>query len=408
MSAGLMIKKRYSPRPCPVCLNQDSEKLFRQQFDVLSSGSLFDGFDLVVCNVCGGAYADDVPDQKVFDQYYAQMSKYEYTADGGRPSTSDTDRFAEIVSLVSKHISPEHLLLDVGCATGGLLSEFKAKGFNNVLGVDPSPQCVRLAMELYSVPARALPISGLSEIDKKADVVFLTGVLEHLCDVEASLSEVKGVVTPGGCIYIEVPDASRYDQHFSAPYQLLSMEHVNYFSPTSLSALMARHGFETIFTQRVARWLGPQSIEPTIAGMFRQSGNNLGWLRDEETKPSLERYLLNSEKLEIAIHQRIGNLAKTKVPIAVWGTGTHTLRLLEMSPLKDANIVAFIDSNANYHGKLLAGRPIVSPQNFSDPEAEILISSQVAEENIYQTITADLQWKNRVHRLYSSLENKHV
>jgi hypothetical protein len=206
-------------------------------------------------------------------------------------------------------------------------------------------------------------------------------------------------MTSEGMIYIEVPDASRYDEHFSAPYQLLSMEHVNYFSPTSLAALMARHGFTTLFVTRVLRHLSPQAVEPAVAGLFRREVPPSG-SRDDETGPALRRYLAQSAALEERVHRRIAELVDSRVPLAVWGTGTHTLRLLRTSRLPEANIVAFIDSNANYQGKNLAGRPVISPAEFAGNTAEILISSQVAEETILTTITTNLRLPNRVHRLY--------
>jgi len=356
-----------------------------------------------VCNACGSAYADALPEQDVFDRYYAEMSKYEYSSGAGQPTPSDRARFRQIVDLVKPHARADQLLLDIGCATGGLLAEFKADGFHRVLGVDPSPVCVRLACELHGVPARVLPISELGRLSEKADIGLLTGVLEHLRDVDASLGLIKEAISPNGMLYIEVPDASRYDRCFSAPYNLLSMEHVNYFSPTSLETLMARHGFAAVFIARVERNLSPNAVEPAIAGLFRISAGSVG-SRDEETRPALERYLAQSAALEERVHHQIAGLAASGVPLAVWGAGTHTLRLLKTSDLSQANLTAFIDSNTNYHGKRLLGRPVLSPAAFAGNPADILISTHVAEEAIWAMISGQLYWPNRVHRLYH-LEN---
>ena len=110
---------------------------------------------------------------------------------------------------------------------------------------------------------------------------------------------------------------------------------------------------------------------------------------------------MQSRKLEQQIHNKINAMVNSARPIAVWGTGTHTLRLLETSRLKDARIVAFIDSNVHYQGKTLVGLPIIAPAMFSDAAADVLISSPTAEEEIFQLITHTLRWPNAVHRLYS-------
>jgi FlaA1/EpsC-like NDP-sugar epimerase len=61
--------------------------------------------------------------------------------------------------------------------------------------------------------------------------------------------------------------------------------------------------------------------------------------------------------------------------LAIWGAGTHALRLLKNSCLPEAKMVAFIDANANYQGEKLVHRPILSPSQFSGNTDNILISS---------------------------------
>jgi hypothetical protein len=284
-----------------------------------------------------------------------------------------------------------------------LLAEFKRRGFCNLRGVDPSPACARLTEELYEIPARSLTLATLGQLKEKADLAVLTGVLEHVRDLDASLESVKACLNEHAAIYVEVPDASRYDRTFSAPFQLFSMEHVNYFSPISLNNLLTRLGFSVVFTRRLIRQLSPQAVEPTVGALFRlvsDSTKDCEQVRDDETEPSLRRYIEQSRALEQRIHDRINELVATRKPLAIWGVGTHTLRLLETSALAKANIISFIDSNKHYQGKRLAGRPIVAPSDFRDEKAGILISSQTAEDEIFELITQKMHWPNVVHRLY--------
>ena len=376
--------------------------LFRRELSRLSQGSLTDGFDLVVCDDCGAAYADGIPAQEVFDRYYAEMSKYEYSSRAGAPSESDQERFADIAGSLTPHLRADSRLLDVGCATGGLLNAFRERGYPNLLGVDPSPACVRLTTELHGVAARCATLGTLDTLGERVDVVLLTGVLEHLRDVDDSLRQVRSCLREGGSLYVEVPDASRYDEHFSAPFQLFSMEHVNYFSPASLGNLLARHGFAPVFSRRGARPLSAQAMEPAVSALYRLQVGANGALpvRDTETAPALERYIAQSRALEERVRAKIAALAAAGRPLAVWGVGTHTLRLLETSRLSEARIVAFLDSNANYQGKTLAGVPVQAPADFADRDAEVLISTQTAENEIARTIEQTLRWPNKVHRLY--------
>ena len=395
----------HPPRACPVCSGTAKRVLFRQEFGSLSEGSLLTGYGLTVCGECGGAYADDIPAQGHFDRYYGDMSKYEYSDNAGVQSESYLLNFRQLTDLVAPHLLPSHRVLDVGCATGGLLAEFNRRGFTNLLGVDPSPSCARIAQELYGIESRCLTISELGVLGEQFDVVLLTGVLEHLRDVDVSLNMVKRCLRPGGLLFLVVPDASRYERHSGAPFQFFSMEHVNFFAPKSLRCLLARHGYSCVFNDRLALHLSPKAIEPSVGGLFRLEREDQGVAvaeRDDETEPALRRYIEQSRDQEQRIRAQVAALADAGRPLAVWGTGTHTLRLMETSRLPDAQVVAFIDSNPNYQGKTLAGVPVVAPSAFVGPNVEILISSHAAEEEIFQLITQKLRWSNPVHRLYAN------
>lgn len=389
-------------RPCPVCLARAARLLFKQTFAAFSEGGLLTGYDVVICAQCGAAYADGIPPREAFDVYYARMSKYEQSQRSGDLSKTDTERFAETVDVLAPHLRPESRVVDVGCATGGLLAELKRRGFHHLLGTDPSAACAAVARRLYDIEVKTLTIHELTALEDRFDVAVLTGVFEHLPELDESITSLTRLLNRGGQLYIEVPDASSYDQHFSAPYQFISIEHVNYFSPASLSNLMARRGYERVFTKRVVRHLGPNSIEPVVAGLFTLTGQPTPPQRDTETQPALLKYLEASRKLEEEIQRKIASLAEEKVPLAVWGAGTHTLRLLETSQLPDARIIAFIDSNPRYEGKQLRGVPIVTPGQFKSGDATILISSQVAEAEIKAQIRERLHWPNPVVCLYEN------
>lgn len=392
----------FPQRACPVCLSLQPKPLFRQAFAAYSREGLMEGYDIAVCLNCGGGYADHIPPQSAFDHYYRDMSKYAQQQNAGRISATDVERFRQVVDLISPHLRPDQRIADIGCATGGLLAEFQRRGFLNLTGFDPSPECAEIAGRLYNIHVRQASIKDLGAATERFHLVVLTGVLEHLADVDTSLHLLRGLLEPEGQIYFEVPDASRYDQWFSAPFQFFSMEHVNFFAPQSLRHLLARHGFDCVFVERVKRFLGPTAVEPAVAGLFRLASKPASAMRDDETEPALQRYIALSRHLESSIHETIARLVERQVPLAVWGTGTHTLRLLETSPLPQANLVAFLDSNPAYQGQQLRAVPILAPDQFDRADAIILISSHVAEREIKHQIQNVRHWPNEIVCLYEN------
>lgn len=392
-------------RTCPVCGGVDKSFLMKQSFTEMSRGSLLASYDLVVCRGCGAAFADLIPDQEVFDQYYTEMSKYEFPQSGGSQSPADLKRFKEIADFVEPYLKQNLQILDIGCATGGLLAEMKKRGYRNLRGVDPSDLCCKLTHSLYDIRTSRATISNLDILNDKFDFLFLIGVLEHVNDIKSAVNGLASCMSSDGLIYIEVPDATSYDKFQGAPFQFFSIEHINFFSPQSLCNLMTNFGFECIFTEKIIRFLSSDAIEPAIGGLFRlnRKANLFNNIRfDFEALPALDRYISQSRELESKVLQQIDRLVESGRPLAIWGVGAHTLRLLKNSRLQKANLLAFIDSNNKYQGNFIDKTPIVSPSDFKNINAEILISSYVSENEIYQIITQKLGWTNTVHRLYQN------
>jgi hypothetical protein len=88
-------------------------------------------------------------------------------------------------------------------------------------------------------------------------------------------------------------------------------------------------------------------------------------------------------------------------PIAVWGVGQFTMRLLGETALGRATITAFIDSSPIHHGRTLAGSPIVAPAEVYRhiaTDTPIVIGSLVNLESI-EAAMRDLGLANPVIRL---------
>lgn len=389
-------------RLCPVCGHKDVDLLYSQVFSTLSSDGLLDGYDVVACVNCGFGFANHIPSQSDFDLYYQNMSKYEFQESAGRESAYDTARFDAIAELMTPFIqSSDAQVLDVGCGTAGLLYRMKQRGFENLLGLDPSPTCAKLAWSQHQIRVLTGTISNLREGRNKYDFIVLIGVLEHIRDLESHLHVLKSTLTENGRIFVEVPDALRFDRWPDAPYQQFSMEHVNFFSPTSLENLMRKSGLRNLHQQELARQQSRGTIMPVVAAVFDNAIMPSAETRKcEETKPSLTRYIQYSEAIEAKVKQTITDLANSEKSILIWGAGTHTLRLMETSDLSKAKIIAFVDSNPRYQNKEIKGSPVIAPIEISKYPQPILVSSRVFQDDIVNQIRNVLGARNELILLY--------
>jgi SAM-dependent methyltransferase len=376
--------------------------LFEQRFGTLSEGSLLAGYDVVVCARCGCAFADRIPEQSVFDEHYSRMSKYEYAHRGGEESPFDAARFDIIAKYLSEQIEDrETRVLDVGCATGGLLDRLRRLGYANVTGLDPSPGCAKLAKQVYDLPV-STGTAFENDLPKRSyDLVIVVGVLEHIRDAAAAVARLDELVSPAGTIFAEVPDATAFSEWPDAPYQEFSIEHVNFFGPGSLENLMKIAGYELIKMDRPPRQFTRTTVMPSAAGLFRRTGDQpLPISRDTESEQGLRAYIAQSVNEEKRISRKIAELIQTRQEIAVWGVGTHTLHLMESTSLADAHITVFVDVNSKYHGKELFGRQVISPREMAPRPEPILVSSRAFQSDIVNTIRNEVQLDNPLILLY--------
>src|SRR5579864_2768829 len=397
---------RLATRACPVCGGFKSRLLHTQTFEQLSEVHLLDGYDVVTCQDCGAGFADRIPPQATFDAYYRDLSKYEYEYRGGQPTKYEDLRFREAARTIIPHVpNPDARILEIGCATGHLLAVLKEQGYKNVQGVDSSPGCAKAAWNLYGIPVEAHTILDIPAPAQRFDMVLLLGVMEHLRDLDPAIAKLGALLGPRGRVYLAVPDAAHFDSNRDAPFQEFSLEHLNFFSATSLANLMRTRGFKLLSGGRFRLEHSHGTWCASIYGVFENTeADRESWVRDEETEKGLAAYIRKSQEAEGRVRRTIENLAATGQPIVVWGTGAHTQSLLAMSALGKVNIAAFVDSNPKYQGQQLHGVPICAPESLAGRTEPILISSYAAQQEIAQQIREKLRLGNELILLYEMPE----
>jgi SAM-dependent methyltransferase len=392
-----------------VCGGIGSRVLYEQRFAVLSEGSPLQGYDVVLCETCGAGFAQGVPPQAVLDAYYRDMSKYENPERGGSPSPQDVARFRAIAAMIAPFIpAPDARVLDVGCATGGLLRELKKLGFGRVTGLDPSPACALQGRALHGVEVVTGTLTEPPSDLGTFDVIILIGVLEHLRDTSPALGALLDLLGPQGRLFVEVPDVAGFARFLDAPFQQFSLEHLTFFSEISLANLLERFGFSPLGCVRGAT---PHTLDSTmpVLGVIAEKGSASGSIvpPDDVTGPALASYIESSYALERNVHRAIDRLVESQRPVLVWGVGTHTAHLLGTSRLGAARILAFIDSNPRYQGKTLNGVAIESPETLRGRPEAVVVSSRVFQREIVHQLRVELGCSNEVIFLYDDEGSTH-
>lgn len=134
----------------------------------------------------------------------------------------DPEYEEQILPLAARELTGAKTVLDIGCGDGQV-SRLAARLGADVIGIDPTWNCVSVAGERGTVVARA-GAAQLPFADASFDAVVACLVFEHIRDVDDAIAEVARVLQPGGrfCFFLnhpllQTPNSGWIDDQFLDP-----------------------------------------------------------------------------------------------------------------------------------------------------------------------------------------------
>lgn len=97
-------------------------------------------------------------------------------------------------------------VLEIGCATGSLLSVIQNAG-HEVAGIDLSRRFTDAARQLHGLEVQVADILSAKIPDGSFDMVLLFGTISNLSDIPRSLQRIYGLLKPGGVLVANYPSA---------------------------------------------------------------------------------------------------------------------------------------------------------------------------------------------------------
>jgi SAM-dependent methyltransferase len=143
-------------------------------------------------------------------------------------------------------------MLDVGGSTGVVAHHFAQEfGLEGTL-IDPAPLEVEEARRLG-----LKTITGLVEHHDfgegaSFDVIIICQTVDHLLDVGGVLTRVRHLLSPGGMLFIDIVDfRAAYLRNWSVE-EAIKIDHPYYLTQETMTAYLARTGFEILRTDCAA------------------------------------------------------------------------------------------------------------------------------------------------------------
>ena len=391
-------------RACPVCGGTSARFLRHQRFVLPPNHPLHAGYDVVSCQTCGFVFAETAAIQADYDRFYAEFSKYDNiaTSTGGGGTPEDRVRLQRAAGQVAAFEADRSApLLDVGCATGGLLHALDENGFTRLRGLDPSPASRVQARELFGIDVVVGSLLAPPDLGQFRGVL-ISHVMEHILDLPLAVSRLAGFVEPGGWLFVEVPDAAHYSEHLVAPFQDFNAEHINHFGLVDLDRLLAPFGFIPAEAGHTTCDSAPNTPYPCLWGFWRRNapeGPRLEIERDRTMELAMREYIARSQAMLDGYNAELQKVLDRGPGVIVWGAGQLTLRLLAETCLGRANIRFFVDGNPMQQGKRLLGVPILSPAEIAGHDEPIVIASTIHQAGIARRIREELGLTNELVKL---------
>lgn len=108
------------------------------------------------------------------EKYFVQSQTSNYKDYRKKKFKSLVDDLIEFFKL-----KPTTRILDFGCATGGLLKEFKNRGYKKIKGTDPSFWAIEYGHKKFKL-IKELEFYNVSLLTMKHDLTLFLDVLEHV------------------------------------------------------------------------------------------------------------------------------------------------------------------------------------------------------------------------------------
>jgi len=330
-------------RCCPICNSSQMEIIHHISMILPEKIDLPNDYNVVVCGQCGFSYADVLASQEKYNTYYSHYNVY------GKSTAlkNEYDRYIneKRFALLKKYVSPNSHIIDLGCGNGSFLLFLKEHGFDNLVGLDPSRECIAtLSTQGIECYMGNIFDSVADKLKNAFDVVIFTDVIEHIYDLNLFISRCQMYSKFQGTLFIAAPDVEGFSRYMRKIPNYFNHEHINYFSLFSLDNLLCNYQFRRISNARESRvvlhcktW-----VEKELMAVYcKDNEKKLQLKKDLVSEKSINQYF---EMVQDILNNKISKFSQILNDyddVIIWGTGAYTSQLLVQYPELVRKVIFF-------------------------------------------------------------------
>lgn len=230
--------------PCPACSSMET----REPIDVR-------GMTFETCTHCETVFYNPRPTKEQLRDYYAKAESYTFWAKCIFPKSESARRknifrplANKVVSYIKRYRVEADVLMEIGAGFGIFCDEVNKKGiFKRVIAVEPTPglaqKCREKKLEVIESPFEELDLT-----EESVNCIASFEVIEHVFSPQELIQKSNFYLKKTGLLFLKCPNIKGFDfvvlGKNKAPN--FGLEHINMFTPHSISILLEKHGFTVL------------------------------------------------------------------------------------------------------------------------------------------------------------------
>jgi 2-polyprenyl-3-methyl-5-hydroxy-6-metoxy-1,4-benzoquinol methylase len=193
----------------------------------------------VRCRECRFVFSSAVPTAGELREHYERYGRDDYLS----PLTAK--RYRELLDRFEPARS-NNRLLDVGCGVGHFAAVAKGRGWN-VYGTELTDRavevCARKGITMHK--GQLAPSNYRPDF---FDVITSIETIEHINNPLEDVSNMAAILRPRGLLYVTTPNFNSLSRRLlGGRWNIIEYpEHLSYYTPETMAALLRRCGFEDV------------------------------------------------------------------------------------------------------------------------------------------------------------------
>ncbi len=147
--------------------------------------------------------------------------------------------------LIRKY-KPSGYLFDLGVGWGHFLLAAKQLGYE-IYGIEISKNPYIYSKEDLGLPVDHVDFFKMEKKDGSFDIITMWDVLEHIDDADPFVKKCADLLKKEGYLFLQVPQIDSFiAKRKKENWNMMGLDHVNYFSKKTITLLLEKHGFEVV------------------------------------------------------------------------------------------------------------------------------------------------------------------